>query len=192
MPGKTAEYIAQRKKDINAIILAHFYQIPEIQDVADFVGDSLQLAQQAAATDAEVIVFCGVSFMAESAKILNPAKTVLLPDLQGQCPMAAMVTADQLKKKKAEHPGAVVVSYINSSAEVKAESDICCTSSNAVKVIESIPADKPIIFVPDKNLGRYIQDQTERPMILWEGCCPIHDVLTVEQIEEQRKNHPFH
>jgi quinolinate synthase len=190
MPAKTAEYIAQRKKEINAIILAHFYQNAEIQDAADFVGDSLQLAQQAAATDAEVIVFCGVSFMAESAKILNPAKTVLLPDLQGQCPMAAMVTADQLRKKKAEHPGAVVVSYINTTAEVKAESDICCTSSNAVKVIESIPADKPIIFVPDKNLGSYIQDQTGRPMILWEGFCPIHDVLTVEHVEEQKRDHP--
>lgn len=189
MCGNIAEYITRRKNEINAIILAHFYQNPEIQDVADFVGDSLQLARQAAETDAEVIVFCGVSFMAESAKILNPAKTVLVPDLRGYCPMAAMVTAEQLNKKKAEHPGAVVVCYINSTAEVKAVSDICCTSSNAIKVIESIPEDKPIIFVPDKNLGRYIEDQTGRKMILWEGYCPVHDVLTTKELEQQIKNH---
>ncbi|MGI5921431.1 MAG: quinolinate synthase NadA [Syntrophomonadaceae bacterium] len=190
MPGDIVEYIARRKQEINALILAHFYQNPEIQDIADFVGDSLQLAQQAKATDADVIVFCGVSFMAESAKILNPAKTVLLPDKEGHCPMAAMVTAEQLRQKKAQYPGAVVVTYINSSAEVKAESDICCTSSNAVKVIESIPADQPIIFVPDKNLGRYIEEQTGRPMILWDGYCPVHDVLTAAEVEKQIKEHP--
>jgi len=183
-------YINQRKKELNAVILAHFYQSAEIQDLADFVGDSLELSKQAATTDADTLVFCGVKFMAESAKILSPAKTVLLPDLNAGCPMADMITAEDLKAKKEEYPDAVVVCYVNSSAEVKAESDICCTSSNAIKVVESIPDHKPIIFVPDKNLGAYIQEKTNRDMILlWEGYCPIHDVLTGYEVEEQKKLH---
>ncbi len=182
--------IETKKKELNAVIMAHFYQLPEIQDVADFVGDSLQLAQQAAKTDAQVIVFCGVGFMAESAKILNPQKTVILPDLRAGCPMADMADADALRELKQQHPDAVVVSYVNTSAEVKAESYICCTSANAVQVVDSIPRGKEIIFVPDKNLGSYIQSQTGRDMILWEGCCPIHDALTVDELEEQMRLHP--
>lgn len=190
MASATAEYIARRKKEINALILAHYYQNPEIQDAADFVGDSLQLAQQAAQTPADVIVFCGVSFMAESAKILNPAKTVLLPEAQAHCPMAAMVTGEQLREYKKQNPAAAVVCYINSSAEVKAESDICCTSANAVQVVNSIDADRQILFVPDRNLGAYVQQQTGRDMIMWEGYCPVHDVLTLAQVETQAALHP--
>ncbi len=182
--------IAQKKKELKAIILAHYYQLPEIQDTADFVGDSLQLARQAAATDAEVIIFCGVGFMAESAKILNPDKTVILPEIKAGCAMADMADASTLREMKRMHPDAVVVSYVNTSAEVKAESDICCTSANAEQVIRSIPADKKIIFVPDKNLGAYIESQTGRKMILWEGCCPVHDELTAAEIEEQKQMHP--
>ena len=184
------DYIERRKQELNAVILAHFYQPPEIQDVADIVGDSLQLARQAAETDARVIVFCGVHFMAESAKILSPDKTVLLPELQAGCPMADMVTADKLREMKQQYPDAAVVCYVNTSAEVKAECDISCTSSNAVNVVKSIPADQPIIFVPDRNLGAYIQGQTGRQMILWEGCCPIHDQLTRLEIEDLKKQHP--
>ncbi len=184
------EYIVKRKQEINALIVAHYYQIPEIHDIADFVGDSLQLAKQAAQTDADVIVFCGVHFMAESAKILSPSKIVLLPEKDAGCPMADMVTAEALREKKALHPGAVVVAYVNTSAEVKAETDICCTSSNAAKIVNSIPADKEIIFVPDRNLGANIESQTGRKMILWEGCCPIHDELTVAHIEAQMNLHP--
>lgn len=190
MTKELIEYIAKRKQEINALIVAHYYQLPEIQEVADFVGDSLQLAKQAADTDAEVIVFCGVHFMAESAKILSPQKTVLLPEKEAGCPMADMVTAEALRKKKALYPNALVVSYVNTSAEVKAETDVCCTSSNAVKVVNSIPADKEIIFVPDRNLGSYIESQTGRKMILWEGSCPIHDQLTVKEIDEQLALHP--
>ena len=190
MPAELEQYVLRRKKEINAVILAHFYQLPEIQDIADFVGDSLQLAIQAASTKAQVIVFCGVNFMAESAKILNPDKTVILPDPRAGCPMADMVGAEALRKKKAEYPGAVVVCYVNSSAEVKAESDICCTSSNALNVVRSIPEDRPIIFVPDKNLGAYIQSQTGREMILWEGCCPIHHALSWAEVEKLKELHP--
>lgn len=190
MSQEILEYINDRKKELNAMIMAHFYQPPEIQDVADFVGDSLELARQAALTDADVIVLCGVSFMGESAKILNPAKKVILPEPSAGCPMADMVTGEALRSKKAEYPEAVVVSYVNTSAEVKAESDICCTSSNAVAVVNSIPADRQILFVPDRNLGSYIQSQTGRDMILWEGCCPIHDLVSRQQVEEQKKAHP--
>lgn len=184
------EYITRRKKELNALILAHFYQLPEIQDMADFVGDSLQLARQAAETDAEVIVFCGVSFMAESAKILSPDKMVLLPEITAGCAMANMISGQELRNLKEKHPGAVVVCYVNSTAEVKAESDICCTSANAVDVVKSIPADQTVIFVPDRNLGAYIQSQTGREMILWEGCCPVHDQLGGEEVREQIKLHP--
>ncbi len=184
------EYILHRKKEINAIIMAHYYQPPEIQDIADFVGDSLQLARQAAETGADVIVFCGVKFMAESAKILSPEKTVVLPEIQAGCPMADMITAGALKEMKTRHPDAVVVCYVNSSAEVKAESDVCCTSSNAVNVVESIPRDRQIIFVPDKNLGSYVQDETGREMILWEGFCPVHDILTLEEVGQKTAMYP--
>ena len=184
------DYILRRKKELNAIILAHYYQLPEIQDIADFVGDSLQLAVQAHQTDAETIVFCGVGFMAESAKILNPNKLVLLPDNRAGCPMADMITGEELRQKKKEYPDSAVVCYVNSSAEVKAESDICCTSSNALDVVNSIPEETPIIFVPDRNLGAYIQKVTGRPIICWEGCCPVHDILSKNEIEKQKAFHP--
>ena len=178
------------KNRIKCRIMAHYYQPAEIQDIADFVGDSLQLARQAAENPAQVIVCCGVKFMAESAKILSPDKSVILPSPEAGCPMADMATAEALRQKKAEYPGAVVVSYVNTSAEVKAESDICCTSSNAVQVIRSIPEDKLILFVPDRNLGRFVQSQTGRDMILWGGYCPIHDKLSLEDIQEVRDRHP--
>ncbi len=190
MSAELEQYILRRKKEINAVILAHFYQLPEIQDIADFVGDSLQLAIRAESTSADVIVFCGVNFMAESAKILNPHKTVLLPDIRAGCPMADMAGAEALREKKALYPDAAVVCYVNSSAEVKAESDICCTSSNALNVVRSIPAEKPIIFVPDKNLGAYIQSQTGREMILWDGYCPVHHAVSWAEVEKQRALHP--
>jgi quinolinate synthase len=184
------DFITRRKRELNALILAHFYQLPEIQDIADYVGDSLQLARQAAETEADVIVFCGVSFMAESAKILSPDKMVLLPEIKAGCAMADMVTAEDLRSLKEKHPGAVVVCYVNSTAVVKAESDICCTSANAVNVVKSIPQDKTVIFAPDRNLGAYIQSQTGRKMILWEGCCPVHDELNGEEVREQMRLYP--
>jgi quinolinate synthase len=190
MPEDVLGYIKKRTEELNAIIVAHYYQPPEIQDVADFVGDSLQLARKAATTRADIIVFCGVRFMAESAKILSPEKTVILPEIEAGCPMADMITAAELRDKKAAFPDALVVCYVNSSAEVKAESDICCTSSNAIKVVESIPEKKKIIFVPDRNLGTFIQDLTGREMILWDGYCPVHDVLQMQEIEGQRALHP--
>lgn len=185
-----SQEIRQLKERRRAVILAHYYQRPEIHDVADFIGDSLQLAQKAAETDAEVIVFCGVYFMAESAKILSPDKTVLIPDPEAGCPLADMASAEDVRKRKKEIPGCIVVTYVNSSAAVKAESDICCTSSNALKVIESLPKDRPVLFVPDRNLGHYISRQTGRELILWEGFCPVHERLTVEEIEKCRKLHP--
>ena len=182
--------IARLKKERNAVILAHFYQRPEVQDVADFIGDSLALSQQAADTDADVIVFCGVHFMAESASILSPGKIVVLPDQQAGCPMADMVDAVQLERKKQEYPDATVVCYVNTSAEVKAECDVACTSANAVKVVASLPEDKPIIFVPDENLGHYIVSQTGREMILWEGYCNTHHRLTAEDVLKTKAKHP--
>ncbi len=184
------DQITALKKQRNAVILAHNYQLPEVQDVADFVGDSLGLSQKAAATSAEVIVFCGVHFMAETASILSPNKKVLIPDLEAGCSLSDMITAVTLRKWKAEHPGAVVVSYVNTSAEVKAESDYCCTSSNAVKVVESIPADKEILFVPDQYLGAFVREKTGRKIHLWPGYCGVHSHMTAERVETLRKEHP--
>ncbi len=182
--------IEKLKKSNEAVILAHNYQLPEVQDIADFVGDSLQLSQQAAKTDARVIVFCGVSFMAETAAILSPDKTVLLPDRLAGCPMADMITAEQLEKLKQEHPEAIVVCYVNSSAEVKAQSDYCCTSSNAVAVVQSLKDARQIIFVPDKYLGQHVSQQTGRKMILWNGYCPTHIRIRQEDIVRSRQEHP--
>jgi len=182
--------ILELKKKRNAVILAHLYQRPEVQDIADFTGDSLGLSEEAAKTDAEVIVFCGVHFMAETAAILSPQKTVLLPEVNAGCPMADMITADQLRAKKKECPDAVVVCYVNSSADVKAESDICCTSANAVKVVRSAPADKRILFVPDKNLGHYVGQQAGREVIYWEGFCNTHDRLSAEQLRKAKQTYP--
>ncbi|RAU95945.1 quinolinate synthase NadA [Paenibacillus sp. YN15] len=183
------ERILQLKKERNAIILAHYYQRDEIQEIADFRGDSFLLAQKAASTDADVIVFCGVHFMGESAKILAPNKTVVIPDERAGCPMADMVNVDGLKKLKAQHPNAKVVAYINTSAEVKAETDICCTSANAIKVIESVDAEE-VIWVPDKNLGDYVQKHTDKKLIIWEGYCNTHDMLTVRDVEEMKAQYP--
>lgn len=183
------ERIQQLKKERNAIILAHYYQRDEIQEIADFRGDSFLLAQKAASTDADVIVFCGVHFMGESAKILAPTKTVLIPDERAGCPMADMVNVDGLRKLKAQHPNAKVVAYINTSAEVKAETDICCTSANATKVIEAVDSDE-VIWVPDKNLGDYVQKHTKKKLIIWEGYCNTHDMLTVRDVEEMRAQYP--
>lgn len=182
--------IMRLKKERDAVILAHVYQRPEVQDVADFVGDSLGLSQQAAATGAKVIIFCGVHFMAESASILSPDKTVVLPEEEAGCPMAEMIDAVQLERKKQEMPGAVVVCYVNTSAEVKAECDIACTSANAVKVVQSLPPEQPVLFVPDKNLGKYIASKTGREMTVWEGYCNVHDRLTVEDMQKAKAVHP--
>lgn len=178
------------KRQRRAIILAHNYQPGPIQDIADFVGDSLNLSIQAAQTDAAVIVFCGVHFMAETAAILSPTKTVLLPDKTAGCPMADMITAEQLADLKAKHPDALVVCYVNSSAAVKALSDYCCTSSNAVKVVASLPPEKPVIFVPDQNLGDFVSRQTGRPMILWPGYCPTHIWIEPDDIQQLRRQYP--
>ncbi len=186
---KLTEKIIKLKKERNAVILAHNYQLGEIQDIADFVGDSLDLSQNAAKTDASVIVFCGVHFMAETASILSPQKTVLLPDEHAGCPMANMITAPQLREKKKEYPQATVVCYVNSSAAVKAESYICCTSANAVGVVESVDADE-IIFVPDKYLGHYISTKTSKRMILWPGFCPTHARIMPEYIIKLRQEYP--
>jgi quinolinate synthase len=183
------ERLLQLKKERNAIILAHYYQRDEIQEVADFRGDSFLLAQKAAQTDADVIVFCGVHFMGESAKILAPTKTVIIPDERAGCPMADMVNVEGLRALKRQHPNATVVSYINTSADVKSETDICCTSANAVKVIESVESDE-IIWVPDKNLGDYVSKFTNKKMIIWEGYCNTHDMLTVKDVEEMKAQYP--
>jgi quinolinate synthase len=173
-----------------AVILAHNYQVPWVQDVADFVGDSLQLSRQAAETDADVIVFCGVHFMAETAKILSADKTVLIPDLEAGCSLSASITADQLRDWKAEHPGAAVVSYVNTSAEVKAESDICCTSSNAEAVVRSIPEDREILFLPDMFLGAHVERQTGRKMHVWMGECHVHADIGAQEMRAKAEADP--
>ena len=184
------EEVAALARDRHAVILAHNYQVPEVQDVAHFVGDSLGLARQAAATDASTIVFCGVHFMAETAAILSPDKTVLIPDPGAGCSLAATVTASQLRQWKAEHPGAVVVSYVNTSAEVKAESDYCCTSGNAKAVIESLPADQEILFLPDFFLGLWLEKVTGRRLQIWMGECHVHAGIRPEDIERWRDEAP--
>jgi quinolinate synthase len=190
MSTQLTDKIRQLKAERNAVILAHNYQPVEIQDIADFTGDSLALSVKAAETDADVIIFCGVKFMAETAAILSPAKTVLLPDKHAGCPLADMLTAEQLRELKRKHPDAVVVCYVNSSAEVKAQSDYCCTSSNAVEIVESLPLDKEIIFVPDQHLGRFVSERTGRKMILWPGYCVTHAAITEDDIKNVRAAHP--
>lgn len=182
--------ILDLKKEKNAVILAHYYQPAEIQDIADFLGDSLQLARQAKDTDADMIAFCGVHFMAEAAKILNPTKKVVLPDLEAGCSLADGCSREGLRAMRAQHPDALVATYINCNAETKAESDIIVTSSNAETIINALPADRPIIFAPDKNLGRYLSKKTGREMILWDGSCIVHEAFSMERIAKQLAEHP--
>jgi len=182
--------IEKIKKEKNAIILAHYYQEPDIQDVADYIGDSLGLAQEAEKTEAAIIVFAGVHFMAETAKILNPSKKVLLPDLNAGCSLSDSAPPALFKLFKEKHPNHKVITYINCSAGIKALSDIICTSSNAQKIVESLPADQPIIFAPDKNLGAYINKQTGRNMVLWNGACMVHEIFSLEKITKLKIRHP--
>ena len=182
--------ILRLKKEKNAVLLAHYYQIDEIQEIADFVGDSLALAQQAAKTDADIIVFAGVHFMAETAKILNPDKKVLLPDLLAGCSLADSCPPEEFSAFKAKHPNHVVVTYINCSAEIKALSDYVCTSSNARKIINAIPKEQPIIFAPDRNLGDYLNKETGREMLLWDGACMVHEAFSMEKLIDLYKEHP--
>ena len=184
------EKINRLKAEKNAVILAHYYQVPEIQDMADFVGDSLQLAQSAFKTDASIIVFAGVHFMAETAKILNPGKKVIIPDMEAGCSLADSCPAPEFSKFKDQNPGHVVISYINCSAEVKALSDVICTSSNAVKIVESFSKEQKIIFAPDKNLGGYINGLTGRNMILWNGTCEVHDIIKAESVINLKIQNP--
>ncbi len=183
------EKISALKKERNAVILAHNYQVDEVQAVADYTGDSLELSRLAVDTDAEVIVFCGVHFMAESAAILNPEKTILLPAWYAGCPMADMVTPEKLRKMKEEYPGVPVVAYVNTSAAVKAESDICCTSANVVNIINSLQTDR-VICIPDKNLSAYAQQYTDTEVIPWKGFCIVHNLLTVEMVQKAKAEHP--
>ncbi|CDM96558.1 MULTISPECIES: quinolinate synthase NadA [Limnospira] len=189
-PEDLFEAIATLKKDLNAIVLAHYYQDPDIQDIADYIGDSLGLSRQAAETHADVIVFAGVHFMAETAKILNPEKQVLLPDLNAGCSLADSCPPDAFAAFKAAHPDHLVVSYINCTADIKAMSDIICTSANAVKIVSQIPADQPIIFAPDRNLGRYVMAETQREMVLWEGACMVHENFSEKKIVQLRIEYP--
>ncbi|HYV93170.1 MAG TPA: quinolinate synthase NadA [Chitinophagales bacterium] len=182
--------IEKLKKEKNAVLLAHYYQEPDIQDVADYIGDSLGLSQQAAKTNADVIVFAGVHFMAETAKILSPQKKVLLPDLKAGCSLADSCPPELFTRFKARHPDHVVIMYINCSADIKAMSDIICTSSNAQKIIESVPQDKKIIFGPDKNLGKYLVKKTGRDMVLWEGACIVHEIFSAQKILKLKNRHP--
>jgi quinolinate synthase len=185
-----ATEVTRLKEERNAVLLAHNYQRAEVQDIADFVGDSLYLSRKAMEADRPVIVFAGVRFMAETAKILNPAKTVLLPDLKAGCGLSDAITAEQLRTWKGQHPGAAVVAYINTSADVKAEADYCCTSSNAVKVVEGIPREQEILFLPDMFLGDYVRKKTGRAMHLWVGDCPVHARMRPEDMARARREHP--
>lgn len=183
------ERIMALKKEKNAVILAHNYTSAEIQDIADYTGDSLGLSKAASETDAEIIVFCGVTFMGETAKILSPGKKVLLPEPDAHCAMASMCTADQIKQARAKYPGHAVVGYVNTTAEAKTQMDVCCTSSNAVSVVKSLNSDK-VIFVPDRNLGAYVAANTDKEIVLWDGFCPVHQCITVKQVEDLKKAHP--
>jgi len=183
------EKIAELKKELSAVIVAHNYQRPEVQDIADFVGDSLELARQCVEVDAQTIVFCGVRFMAETAAILNPARTVLLSEGSAGCPLADMINVDDLRQWQQRYPRAAVVAYVNSSAEVKAESDICCTSANGVKVVESVP-NNDILFIPDQNLGHFISTQTKKNIILYPGFCYVHHRIKPEQVRMAKRLHP--
>ncbi len=188
---RLADQLREWKEKREAVILAHNYQKGEVQDVADFVGDSLALAQQAAEVrDVRTIVLCGVRFMAETAKLVNPERTVLMPDENAGCPMADMITPHELREARQRYPDATVVCYVNSSAETKALSDICCTSANAVRIVDSIPREKPVIFVPDQRLGDYVARQLDRELILWPGYCPTHHRILPEDIERRRSEHP--
>jgi quinolinate synthase len=182
--------ILRLKKQREAIILAHNYQRPEVQDIADFVGDSLGLSQKAAKTDAKVIVFCGVHFMAETAAILCPDKIVLLPDIEAGCSLATMISVNSLRKWKQMHPSAVVVSYVNTTADIKAESDYCCTSTNALKVVNAVPPEREILFLPDMYLGHFIRTRTKRKMYIWPGYCHVHIKIRPERVEQLREEHP--
>lgn len=190
IPHDLTAAIVDLKRELNAVILAHYYQDGDLQDVADYIGDSLGLAQQAAQCTADVIVFLGVHFMAETAKILNPDKLVLLPDLKAGCSLADSCPPDQFAQFKAQYPDHLVVSYINCTAEIKAMSDIICTSANAVKIIHQIPQDQPIIFAPDRNLGRYVIEQTGRPMVLWQGACMVHEIFSETKLLDLKHQHP--
>jgi len=183
------DQIVRLKAERKAVILAHNYQLGEVQDIADFVGDSLELSQQATEVDAEVIVFCGVVFMAETAKLLNPERTVLIPDPRAGCPMCDMAPVEEVRKRKAELPGVPVVAYVNTTAAVKAEVDVCCTSANAIKVVNSLPDDR-ILFLPDRNLGHWVQRHTDKEIILWDGYCPTHQRILAKQIQALKQEHP--
>lgn len=184
------EKVLKLKKEKNAVILAHYYQEPDIQEVADYVGDSFGLSQEAAKTDAETIVFAGVHFMAETAKILNPNKKVLLPDLDAGCSLADSCPPDKFRAFLDAHPNHKVITYVNCSAEVKAMSDIICTSSNALRIVQSIPEEQPIIFAPDKNLGAYVKSQTGREMVIWDGACIVHEAFSIDKLLALHKEHP--
>lgn len=210
LPGKTAEMLQDKgflnipvqkgldlpaeinrlRKEKNAVILAHYYQTPDIQDIADYVGDSLGLSQQAAATQADMIVFAGVHFMGETAKILNPHKKVVLPDLKAGCSLAESAPPEPFRKFREQHPDHIVITYINCTAEIKAMSDIICTSANAEKIVNSVPKDQPIIFAPDKNLGQYLINKTGRDMLLWDGACMVHEAFAIDKLLELHKKHP--
>lgn len=190
MPSDLIERIQELRASRRAVILAHNYQRPEIQDIADMTGDSLELARAAARIEAEVIVLCGVYFMAETAAILCPGKRVLIPDANAGCPLANMITPRELEACKAAHPGAWVVTYVNSSAQIKAMSDICCTSANALEVVRRAPKDREVIFAPDRNLGDYVSKQLGRELVLWNGYCPTHERILPEFVEAARREHP--
>ena len=193
MNNDLKEEILQLKKEKNAIILAHNYQLTDVQDIADFTGDSLQLAREASKIKADIILFCGVKFMVETAKLLNPQTKVLLSNPNAGCPMADMINAEQLRQFKSKYDNPIVVCYVNSSVEVKAESDITCTSGNAIKIINSIPKDKTILFVPDQNLGTYTAEKTKRNVVVWKGFCNVHHVnITVEDVKRVRAAYPNH